>query len=74
MQVTDADRNAAILHEMFRFHPLTVEDCLSPHVDPAKIDDHGEYIFIVVQALSEYQRDRELGSRQLSPLDMSVFP
>jgi magnesium transporter len=61
IQVTDNDRDGAILRDLFRFHPLTIEDCLSPQVDPAKIDDHGDYIFIVVQALCEYQRDGELG-------------
>jgi len=62
IQVTDNDRDGAILREVFRFHPLTIEDCLSLVVDPAKIDDHGDYIFVVVQALGEYQRDRELAS------------
>jgi magnesium transporter len=60
IQVTDNDRDGAILHQVFRFHPLSVEDCLSPQVDPAKIDDHGDYIFVVVQALREYHPDCEL--------------
>jgi len=55
-----AEADGALLRDVFRFHPLTVEDCLSPHVDPAKIDDHGDYLFIVVQALRQYQPDREL--------------
>ncbi len=54
------DADGALLRDTFRFHPLTIEDCLSPHVDPAKIDDHGDYIFIVVQALHEYHPDQEL--------------
>lgn len=52
--------DGSLLRDLFHFHPLTIEDCLSPHVDPAKIDDHGDYIFIVVQALHEYHPDREL--------------
>ncbi len=49
-------------------HALTIEDCLSPHVDPAKIDDHGDYIFVVVQALGEYRPEREL-----EPLEVDFY-
>jgi len=49
--VIRSEADARVLSDVFRFHPLTIEDCVSPHVDPAKIDDHGEYLFIVVQAL-----------------------
>jgi len=52
--------DGSLLRDVFKFHPLTIEDCLSPHVDPAKIDDHGDYIFVVVQALDEYHPEREL--------------
>jgi len=54
------EADGSILRDVFHFHPLTIEDCLSPHVDPAKIDDHGDYLFIVVQALRDYQPDQEL--------------
>jgi magnesium transporter len=52
--------DADVLRDVFRFHPLTVEDCLSPRVDPAKIDDHGDYLFVVVQALGDYHPAQEL--------------
>ena len=52
--------DAAILSDPFDFHPLTIEDCLSSQVDPAKLDDHGEYLFIIVQALTEYRPGEEL--------------
>ena len=42
---------AHVLADVFGFHPLTIEDCLSPRIDPAKIDDHGEYLFVVVQGI-----------------------
>lgn len=60
-----SEADAAILREVFNFHPLTVEDCLSPHVDPAKVDDHGDYLFVVVQALHEYESDRELEAMEV---------
>jgi magnesium transporter len=56
----ESEADATVLRDVFDFHPLTVEDCLSPHVDPAKIDDHDDYLFIVVQALGDYHPDREL--------------
>lgn len=49
-----------ILSDIFDFHPLTIEDAVEPRVDPAKIDDHGSYIFIVIQALTEYSPIRHL--------------
>jgi len=60
--VTDGEEHEveAILRDVFHFHPLTIEDCVSPQIDPAKLDDHGEYIFVVAQALAPYQRGKEL--------------
>ncbi|MDO8611791.1 MAG: magnesium/cobalt transporter CorA, partial [Dehalococcoidia bacterium] len=56
------EADVAVLRDVFHFHPLTIEDCVSPHVDPAKIDDHGDYLFVVVQALDEYHPDAEIRS------------
>ncbi|MEX0684152.1 MAG: magnesium/cobalt transporter CorA [Dehalococcoidia bacterium] len=53
------------LSDVFGFHPLTIEDCVSPRVDPAKIDDYGDYIFIVVQALTEYVENTELEAAEV---------
>ena len=61
LQVT-SEADGELLSETFNFHPLTIEDSVTPRVDPAKIDDHGEYLFIVVQALSAYREHQELES------------
>ena len=61
-----AEADVAVLRDVFQFHPLTIEDCLSPHVDPAKIDDHGEYLFVVVQALDAYHPEAEIGSVEVN--------
>src|SRR5213594_1843754 len=55
-----AEEDGRVLEDVFRFHPLTIEDSVTPRVDPAKIDDHGDYLFIVVQALTGYTPDEEL--------------
>jgi len=57
-----SEADGAILEDPFHFHPLTIEDSVADRMDAAKIDDHGEYIFIVVQALSEYIEHEELKS------------
>jgi magnesium transporter len=49
-----------ILTDVFGFHPLTIEDAVEPRVDPAKIEDYGEYIFIVMQALTTYIPNQQL--------------
>lgn len=58
--VVNSEADARILSSVFDFHILTIEDVVSPIVDPAKIDDYERYLFIVVQAISEYVPDREL--------------
>jgi len=60
--------DGALLRDVFQFHPLAIEDCLSPVIDPAKIDDYGDYVFIVVQALGQFQPEREL-----EPIEVDFF-
>jgi magnesium transporter len=55
---TEAD--ARILAEVMHFHPLTIEDVISDRHRPAKVDDHGDYIFIVVQAITDYTPGEEV--------------
>lgn len=55
-----SEEDTEILRNVFDFHPLTIEDVLSRHVDPAKVDDYGDYLFVVVTALTEYKEDEEL--------------
>jgi magnesium transporter len=49
------EEDAAVLSSVFTFHPLTIEDVVSPVVDPAKIDDYQNYLFMVVQAVTAYE-------------------
>jgi len=57
-----SEADGAVLEDPFKFHPLTIEDSVADRLDAAKIDDHGEYIFIVVQALKDYAEHEELES------------
>ena len=49
-----------VLSEVFNFHPLAIEDAVEARVDPPKVDDHKEYIFIVLNALTRYEPGKEL--------------
>jgi magnesium transporter len=44
------EQEGRVLTEGFHFHPLAVEDCLGD-VNLPKVDDYGEYIFLVVHGI-----------------------
>lgn len=46
-----ADEAETVLSGVFGFHPLAIEDCLSSGYQTPKIDDFGEYLFIIAHAL-----------------------
>jgi magnesium transporter len=41
----------SILHDVFHFHPLSIEDTLSTDYQAPKVDSFTEYIFLVMHAL-----------------------
>jgi magnesium transporter len=51
----------------FGFHPLVLEDVVNTHQRP-KLEDYGDYLYIVVRMLSYDAERRELGSEQVSLL------
>jgi magnesium transporter len=57
------------LVEIFNFHPLAVEDCITDHSEP-KVDDYEEYLFLVVHALTLL---RDNGERELSTIELNLF-
>jgi len=54
------------LVEIFNFHPLAVEDCITDQSHP-KVDDYEEYLFLVVHGLTMKQKEKheELGTKEL---------
>jgi magnesium transporter len=54
-----------ILTEVFGFHPLAVEDASEARLDPPKVDDYGDYLFIVLTALTHYEPDTELEAAEV---------
>ncbi len=59
------EEDGAVLGDVFHFHPLTIEDSVAPRVEPAKIDDHGDYIFLVIHAIGECDTDSEIDTHEV---------
>jgi magnesium transporter len=45
----EADK--ALLRDVFRFHPLAIEDCFESHVHP-KIDEYDDYLYLITHGLT----------------------
>ena len=54
------------LSTVFGFHPLAIDDCFNLHLDPAKVDDYGDYIFVIAQAISYKSTTEELETTELN--------
>jgi len=46
------DKDAELLSNVFCFHTLAVEDCVSKNIHPPKIDDFEDYLFIIVHGIN----------------------
>lgn len=58
-----------MLVEIFNFHPLAVEDCITDQSQP-KLDDYEEYLFLVVHALAM----KDNGSlKELKTVELDIF-
>jgi len=53
-----------ILWEIFNFHQLAVEDCIATHQYP-KIDDYGDYLYIIVHAVDYNKKDSVFRTTEL---------
>jgi magnesium transporter len=50
--VATDEADGQLLGQLFNFHSLAIEDCLSPDIHPPKIDDFGDYLFIIVHGIN----------------------
>ncbi len=55
-----------ILISLFNFHPLSIEDCLSKGYQPPKVDDFGDYIFLIMHAVHPGVDFREIETSELN--------
>jgi magnesium transporter len=66
----DENELLAVLNDQFHFHPLAIEDCQSSGYQTPKVDDFGEYIFIIAYALQPLQ---ESETHELDTLELDIF-
>ena len=68
VDIDSSDRAAAepLLRDVFRFHQLTIDDCFNAHIDPPKVDDYGDYLFVIVHAVAYDAAARELCTDELN--------
>ncbi len=62
---TEEERNS-ILTDLFAFHPLTIDDCVSIGYQPPKVDDFGQYLFLIMHVVQPNHDFREMETRELS--------
>lgn len=53
----------AVLENLFQFHPLAIEDCVTPSPVP-KVEDYESYLFMVTHAV-DYTRQDKFASTEL---------
>jgi magnesium transporter len=46
------EEDGAYLAQTFGFHRLAIEDCVETQIHPAKIDDYGSYLFLLVHGIN----------------------
>ncbi|MEI6787805.1 MAG: magnesium/cobalt transporter CorA [bacterium] len=56
----------AVLEGVFQFHPLAIEDCLTPS-DRAKVEEYENYVFLVIHAVNYND-----GEFKMSELDLFI--
>jgi magnesium transporter len=65
LEGADAAETRSILEGVFHFHHLAVDDCLNRHIDTPKIDDYGQYLFIISQGIRFHARSERLETTEL---------
>ncbi|MFC1957514.1 magnesium/cobalt transporter CorA [Chloroflexota bacterium] len=46
------NEDGQFLENVFKFHQLAIEDCISTNIHPPKVDEFGDYIFIIVHGVN----------------------
>ena len=61
-----SNEDAELLSNVFCFHPLAVEDCVSKNIHPPKIDDFEDYLFIVVHGINYHIESEVVETTELA--------
>ncbi|HLF80077.1 MAG TPA: magnesium/cobalt transporter CorA [Dehalococcoidia bacterium] len=52
VDLAPGDDPQPVLERLFAFHPLAIEDAINSRVETPKVDDYGNYLFIVAQSVA----------------------
>ncbi len=69
LQNPSVDEITHVLNDLFHFHPLAIEDCQTHGYQTPKIDDFGEYIFIIAHALPGNHNEIDLDTTE----ELNIF-
>lgn len=47
-----SEEDGKLLEQIFNFHPLAIEDCVSTNIHAPKVDDFDDYLFIVIHGIN----------------------
>lgn len=59
------EETKTMLEGIFNFHPLAIEDCVSPSEQP-KIDEYEGYVFMVIHAVDYSQSEHQFQTTELN--------
>ena len=59
------EENKSLLENIFNFHPLAIEDCISPLEQP-KVEDYEGYVFLVMHAVDYSTEERCFQTNELT--------
>jgi magnesium transporter len=65
------DDDMAFVNRVFNFHPLTIEDCIETTINNPKVDDFGDYLFMVFHGINYAAETRVI---QTTELDLYLGP
>ncbi|MGE0058972.1 MAG: magnesium/cobalt transporter CorA [Dehalococcoidia bacterium] len=67
----DTEEARHLLRDVFHAHFLAIDDCFNGRVDTPKVDDFGDYLFIVAQSI---RYDRGASNLELTEVDLFLGP
>jgi magnesium transporter len=50
--VKNSEADSQLMAQTLKFHPLAIEDCMGRNIHSPKIDDFGDYLFIIVHGIN----------------------
>lgn len=53
------------LERVFKFHPLTIEDCTETSINNPKVDEFGDYLFMVFHGINYASETQIIGTTEL---------